>query len=118
MPASLLSQAPWSDEVLTTLWGGGCGHPYCPVASVAGVTYFDGGFPLVIVGSFAFGFGLRWLATRWVYDRHLGDFPATAVAIATASPWWLPHEHRPRGLVVHLHADHRMAHSPRVLPSG
>ena len=84
VPASLLSQAPWSDEVLTTLWGGGCGHPYCPVASVAGVTYFDGGFPLVIVGSFAFGFGLRWLATRWVYDRHLGDFPATAVAIASS----------------------------------
>jgi hypothetical protein len=84
VPASKLSQAPWSDEVLTNLWGGGCLRPYCPVGSVAGVTYLDGGFPLLIVGSFAFGFGLRWLATRWVYNRHLGDFQATVVAIASS----------------------------------
>ena len=85
VPSSRLSQRAWSDEVLINLWGGaGCGDTYCPVASVAGVTYFDGGFPLVIVGSFAFGFGLRWLATRWVYNRHLGDFRATVVAIASS----------------------------------
>jgi hypothetical protein len=85
VPASMLGQTPWSDKVLINLWGGtGCGHPYCPVASVAGVTYFDGGFPLVIVGSFAFGFVVRWLATRWVYNRHLGDFRATVVAIASS----------------------------------
>jgi hypothetical protein len=85
VPASKLSQVPWSDELLINLWGGsGCGHPYCPVASVAGVTYFDGGFPLLIVGSFAFGFGLRWLATRWVYNRHLGDFRGTVVAVVSS----------------------------------
>jgi hypothetical protein len=54
------------------------------VPSVAGVTYLDGGFPLLIVGSFAFGFGLRWLATRWVYNRHLGDFRAAAIVIASS----------------------------------
>jgi hypothetical protein len=85
LPGSMLSHPAWSDEVLINLWGGtGCGNPYCPVASVAGVTYFDGGYPLVIVGSLAFGFGLRWLATRWVYNGHLGDFRATAVAIASS----------------------------------
>jgi hypothetical protein len=83
VPGSRLSQAPWSDQIIINLWGGtGCGHPYCPVASVAGVTYFDGGFPSLIVGSFCFGFALRWLATRWFYNRHLGDFRSTVVAIA------------------------------------
>lgn len=74
-----LTGVPFSDQMITRLFGGGCGEPFCPVASVAGVLYFDGGFILVFLGSIAFGAGMRAIANRWVYNRGLSPFQMFAV---------------------------------------
>ncbi|MET9018455.1 hypothetical protein ABZV93_00580 [Actinopolymorpha sp. NPDC004070] len=49
----------YRDEVLTRFWGGGCGNPVCPVSSLAGVLYFDGGLIVVAIGSVLAGLLLR-----------------------------------------------------------
>ena len=51
----------WSDEILTRLFGGPCGDPYCPVPSLPGVLFTDFWFYGVIVGSVLFGLLLRYL---------------------------------------------------------
>jgi hypothetical protein len=73
----------FSDEVLTTIWGGGCGFPNCPVPSIAGVLYFDGGLVAVAIGSLLFGMFVRFLAGRWALNAVLSDLEATVVAIVS-----------------------------------
>jgi len=74
-----ITGVPFSDQMIARLFGGGCGEPFCPVASVAGVLYFDGGFILVFLGSIAFGMGVRAVANRWVYSQGLTPFQMFAV---------------------------------------
>lgn len=74
-----LTGMPFSDQMITKLFGGGCGQPFCPVASLPGVLYFDGGFILVFLGSVAFGAALRATANRWVYNQGLSPFQMFAI---------------------------------------
>ncbi|RWZ68639.1 hypothetical protein ELQ92_05415 [Labedella populi] len=74
----------FSGQVLTSIWGGGCGFPNCPVASVAGVLYFDGGLVAVAVGSLLFGMlVVRFLAGRWAFNAVLADLGAAIVAVVS-----------------------------------
>lgn len=72
-----------SDVVMSTFWGGGCGDPVCPVASAPGVLYFDGGLPLVALGCFVLGYGLRRLALAWKHNATMSTRQALLVAIAS-----------------------------------
>lgn len=84
IPGASVGGVPWSDAMITRLFGGGCGQPFCPVASLPGVLYFDGGLALVLVGSVAAGAGLRYLTNRWKYNQHLSTFQLLAVVIMSA----------------------------------
>jgi hypothetical protein len=91
----------YSDQLLTSIWGGGCGQPVCPVASVAGVFYFEGGLIAVALGTFAFAAVLRFLSNRMAYSSGLKLLPITCVTVASAfaliaartntihSLWWV-----------------------------
>lgn len=84
LPGLLHLPTPYSDALLTSIYGGGCGDPVCPVASVGGVLYFDGGVTGVLLGSILFGIGLRWLSVMWVTNKRLTPISATIVAIFSA----------------------------------
>ncbi|STX04943.1 Uncharacterised protein [Kocuria rosea] len=84
IPASWGSTTSWSNELLTKLFGGGCGEPFCPVASFPGVMFFDGGLILVAVGSLIMGAFLRSLAIAWQYNSHLSFKKLMSVVIASA----------------------------------
>jgi hypothetical protein len=100
LPSSITGTQ-YSDALLTSVWGGGCGQPVCPVASVAGVLYFEGGILAVGLGTFLFAVILRWLSNRLAYSATLATMPATAVVVASAfalvatrtntvhSLWWV-----------------------------
>lgn len=77
-------EAGYSDVLLTSLYGGGCGQPACPVASIVGVLYFDGGLVAVVIGSVVAGLVLRWLATRWAFHSGLSIVHAVGIAIPCA----------------------------------
>jgi len=50
LPAAISPWPTWSNNILTLVFGGGCGTVACPVPSVAGVLYFDTGLIGVAVG--------------------------------------------------------------------
>ncbi|MHA7209823.1 hypothetical protein [Arthrobacter sp. MDT1-65] len=75
---------PFSDEMLGRLFAGGCGEPFCPVASLPGVLYFDGGFALVFVGSVIAGATLRKLANCWVFNNGLSPMQMLVVVSASS----------------------------------
>src|SRR4051794_30470786 len=50
LPESLLPNANYSDQMLTHLYGGGCGDPVCPVPSAIGVFLMDFGLLGVALG--------------------------------------------------------------------
>ncbi|RUR01226.1 hypothetical protein [Labedella endophytica] len=82
LPGDVFGTA-FSDQVLTSIWGGGCGQPYCPVGSLAGVLYFDGGLPAVAVGSFLFGIAVRFIANRWAFNSMLSTVSASSIAVVS-----------------------------------
>lgn len=84
IPASWGSTTSWSNTLLTRLFGGGCGEPFCPVASFPGVMFFDGGLILVAIGSLAMGAFLRSLAIAWQYSTNLSFRRLLSVVIASA----------------------------------
>lgn len=84
LPSSMNPGRPYSDQMLTSLYGGGCGKPVCPVASVVGVLYFDGSQPFVLAGCFLVGAFVRWLSIRWTYNAQLGLLGTTSVAVASS----------------------------------
>jgi hypothetical protein len=83
LPSSV-SGMQFSDQLLASVWGGGCGQPVCPVASVAGVLYFEGGVVAVAIGSLAFAIALRFLSNRLGFSRSIRLLPLTCVAVASA----------------------------------
>ncbi len=68
LAGSVTGGTSWSDSVLTRLFGGGCGEPHCPVASIPGVLYFDGGIFAVFFGSVAAGAILRQPTNMWKFN--------------------------------------------------
>lgn len=74
----------FSDEVLSGVWGGGCAEAVCPVSSVAGVSYFDGGFLGVAIGCFLFGAVLRLLSNLWSRADELSDSTVVVVVVLSA----------------------------------
>jgi hypothetical protein len=83
LPSSITG-VQYSDQLLTLVWGGGCGQPVCPVASVAGVLYFEGGIMAVALGTFVFAAGLRVLSNRLAYNANLRVLPTTCVTVVSA----------------------------------
>lgn len=69
LPATWIDGPAWSNSLMTQFFGGGCGDPVCPVASLPGVLYFDGGLTLVAVGSLIAGIFLRILSAKWQYNK-------------------------------------------------
>lgn len=59
VPASIAPATTYANQVLTALFGGGCSEVYCPVPSLPGALYFDGGFILVILGMFVTGWAMN-----------------------------------------------------------
>ncbi|MFB8894107.1 hypothetical protein [Microbacterium plantarum] len=55
LPASVAPWPTWSNQILTQVYGGGCGTVACPVPSIAGVLFFDTGLIGVVIGMFLFG---------------------------------------------------------------
>ena len=45
----------YSDRLLTSIYGGGCSELYCPVSSLPGALFLDGGYILVGLGMAIFG---------------------------------------------------------------
>lgn len=74
----------FSDTVLTSVWGGGCADAVCPVASVAGVSYFDGGMVGVVIGCLLFGAALRCLSSLWNRAEELTDSAVLAVVVLSS----------------------------------
>ena len=56
IPASIAPTTLWSNQILIEAFGGGCGVVYCPVPSVSGVLFYDGGFAGVVAGMSVLGF--------------------------------------------------------------
>jgi hypothetical protein len=81
IPSALFKGTSYSDQILTNIWGGGCGKPFCPVASVVGVSYFDAGIFGVILGCGVFGYFMGWLTNRLTRLQNLGPFAATTTVI-------------------------------------
>lgn len=84
LPTSIFSGTSFADEVLIGIWGGGCGQPACPVASVVGVSYFDGGLIGVVLGCLLFGIFMRILARRLTMIETLSDWPALVAVVASS----------------------------------
>lgn len=84
LPSGASGTEAWSDAILTRLFGGGCGEPFCPVPSYPGLLYFEGGLFVVFVGSLIMGVGLRYLALRWQYNGQLGTFASLSTAILSS----------------------------------
>lgn len=101
LPESWNGNPAWSERLLTQLFGGGCGDPVCPVASLPGVLYFEGGFIVVLLGSVATGAFLRSLAVKWKYNGNItigsqlcvviiSSFALVAVRTNTVhASWWI-----------------------------
>lgn len=83
-PGGMTTATSWSDALLTKLFGGGCGDPFCPVPSFPGVLYFDGGLVAVALGSLIMGALLRLLAIAWQYNANLSFTRLMTVVIASA----------------------------------
>jgi hypothetical protein len=81
LPSGVAPGTPYSDEVLTRIWGGGCGEPLCPVASAVGVGYFDFGFPGVVILLVAFGYAMASLSLHLAQIELSGLSSATAVVV-------------------------------------
>jgi hypothetical protein len=84
LPSSIAPLRPYSDQVMDRYWGGGCGDPVCPVASLPGVLYFDGGLLLVAVGCLVTGVVLRRMAIGWRASDKLSSLRCTYLSIGTA----------------------------------
>ncbi|WP_420178750.1 O-antigen polymerase [Paenarthrobacter sp. TA1.8] len=84
LPSGISETTPYSDAVLTSVWGGGCGTPVCPVASTAGVLYFEGGLAFVAIGAFLYGILAARLSNAWKFNQHLSTLKLTTVALASA----------------------------------
>jgi hypothetical protein len=125
LPSSITG-VQYSDQLLTSIWGGGCGQPVCPVASVAGVLYFEGGIVAVALGSFAFASVLRFLSNRMAYSSGLRELPLTCVIVASAfaliaartntihSLWWVLYA-LVLVLVVYRFASRPVTPIPRII---
>lgn len=61
VPIALSGHPTWTDRVLTTIYGGGCATIACPVPSVIGVLYMDGGLIAVFIGTIGCAIALAWL---------------------------------------------------------
>jgi hypothetical protein len=55
LPAVLAPFPSWSDQLLTSAFGGTCATALCPVPSVVGVLYYDLAIPGVLIGMFLIG---------------------------------------------------------------
>lgn len=55
-PSALQPAELWSNQLLSSAFGGGCSAGICPVPSVVGVLYYDLGPAGVVVGCFALGY--------------------------------------------------------------
>ncbi|MET4899398.1 O-antigen ligase [Paenarthrobacter sp. CC6] len=84
LPSGISGEPAYSDVVLTAVWGGGCGTPVCPVASTAGVLYFEGGLAFVAFGAFLFGILAARLTNAWKYNQHVSTIKLTTVSVASA----------------------------------
>lgn len=84
LPGSRLNEDSWSDQLLTRLFGGGCGDPVCPVASYPGVLYFDGGYTFVVIGCVLLGALLRYMAILWHSSKTLSLHKLMTVVIVSA----------------------------------
>lgn len=101
LPERLAPTQAWSDVVLTELFGGKCGDPFCPVASYPGVLYFEGGLAIVAIGSFAAGMFLRTIASKLQHNGALNlptlmntviisAFALVAIRTNTVhAAWWI-----------------------------
>ncbi|MBD5785278.1 hypothetical protein IF650_03710 [Cellulosimicrobium terreum] len=58
LPAGVVSES-WSNERLTSLFGGSCGEFLCPVPSLPGALYFDLAMVGVVLGMVLFGWAVR-----------------------------------------------------------
>lgn len=71
VPSALLPFETWSNQLLTSTFGGGCAEVSCPVPSVIGTLYYDLAFPglivgMLILGLLCAGFERRLLASHGV----------------------------------------------------
>lgn len=83
LPSAWVPNGPFSDLILSMKWRGGCAEGVCPVASLPGVLYFDGGLLLVGLGCLLAGVFLRRLATAWRDNAALPPLRTACVAIAS-----------------------------------
>lgn len=101
LPGSWGDTPAWSERLLIELFGGGCGDPVCPVASLPGLLYFEGGYIVVALGAFIAGAFLSALATKWRYNQTLSIRNQAYVAIISSfaliavrtntvhAAWWI-----------------------------
>lgn len=79
-PTDLLPFTPWSEQLLVNLFGGGCGQPFCPVASMPGALFFDFGFVGVVVGMILAGIAARVISGRLLHAHGIGLLALLATA--------------------------------------
>jgi hypothetical protein len=74
LPASLTPTATWSDQLLTSIFGGGCATVACPVPSMVGVLLYDLGVLGVLIGCLLAGAVMQRAGSRLRFadGGHLG----------------------------------------------
>lgn len=97
IPASISPAPLWSNQILIQAFGGPCGISYCPVPSVSGVFFYDGGLPAVVAGMMVLGFVLSRFEVAFLKAEGaklivlltLGAFTIQAVRGSTVSQLWI-----------------------------
>ena len=83
-PAGLAPAPLWSNELLTSIFGGGCTEVVCPVPSVLGVLLYDLALPGVLVGCLLLGLLFRRYPS-WLASANAGRL-VLVVALAAFAP--------------------------------
>ncbi len=74
---------PWSDTLLTRVFGGSCAEIVCPVASLPGSLLFDGGILAVAGGMLLWGIACSYLHGSWSTGSALRVVPRLAIVAFT-----------------------------------
>lgn len=84
LPSGIFPASEYSDRLLTELYGGPCGDPVCPVASVVGVSYFDFGLIGVFCAVALLAGVLRVLAAEIQFPARRSNLSLVFVCIGGA----------------------------------
>jgi hypothetical protein len=74
---------PWSDTLLTRVFGGSCAEIVCPVASLPGSLLFDGGLLFVVGGMLLWGVACAYLHGSWQAGPAIRVVPRLAIVAFT-----------------------------------